>query len=65
LVLFELVFVLQLLESDSFVTSLGSKSPDVLAFLRVEGRTEALIELVVAPSSPAEDAARVECKTRR
>ena len=41
----------KLLESDSFVTSLGSKSPDVLAFLKEGGRTEKLIDLVVSVDS--------------
>jgi hypothetical protein len=44
------VFV-QLLESESFVTSLASKSPDVVAFLKANGRTEKLIDLVVSVDS--------------
>ncbi len=42
-----------MLDSESFVTSLGSKSPDVLSFLKSSGHTEKLIDLVVSVESPA------------
>ncbi len=43
----------QLLDSESFVTSLGAKSPDVLSFLKGNGNSEKLIDLVVSVESPA------------